>query len=78
MEPVEFRRRLHAHRDAAIGSPQRPLTRARQLDKFNHCLDHAARPLDAQRRQALLSLLDRLEALDDVRDLVDLLIIETT
>ena len=70
-------RRLHAHRDAAIGSPQRPLTRAQQLDKFNHCLDHAARPFDAQHRQALLSLLDRLEALDDVRDLVDLLIIET-
>lgn len=71
-------RRLHAHRDAAIGSPQRPLTRAQQLEKFNHCLDHAGRTFDAPRRRALLSTLDRLEALDDVRHLVDLLIIEPT
>lgn len=70
--------RLQAHREAAIGSPQRPLDRERQLEKFNHCLDHAGRPFAPERRQALLSLLDRLEALADVRDLVDLLIIEQT
>ncbi|MEN1926638.1 MmgE/PrpD family protein [Luteimonas qiangzhengi] len=69
---------LQAARDAVIGSPARPLTRGQQLDKFNHCLDHAALPFDAQRRQSLLTTLDRLEALADVRDLVDLLIIEPT
>lgn len=71
-------RKLQAHRDAAIGSPQRPLGRERQMDKFHHCLDHAARPFDAPHRQALISLLDHLETLDDVRDLVDLLIPEAT
>ena len=71
-------RTLRASRDAVIGSPASPLTRAQQLDKFNHCLDHAARPFDGQRRQALLATLDRLEALADVRDLVDMLIIEPT
>ncbi|MGY0618147.1 MmgE/PrpD family protein [Lysobacter sp. A378] len=65
---------LHNHRDAALGSPQRPLSREQQLAKFHHCLDHAARPFDAARRAELLSLLDRLEALDDVRRLVDCLI----
>lgn len=68
--------RLHNHREAALGSPQRPLTRAGQLEKFHHCLDHAARPFDDARRTDLLSLLDRLETLDDVRRLVDHLIVE--
>ena len=67
---------LHNRRDAAIGSPERPLSRTQQLDKFNHCLDHAARPFDGSRREAIISHIDQLEALDDVRNLVDLLIIE--
>lgn len=70
-------RQLHNHRDAAIGSPQRPLNRAQQLHKFHHCLDHAARTFDQPRRAALLTHLDQLETLVDVRALVDLLIIET-
>lgn len=69
-------RELHNHRDAALGSPERPLDRAQQLEKFHHCLDHAARPFDPARRADLLTVLDRLEALDDVRRLVDLLIVE--
>lgn len=68
---------LHNHRDAAIGSPQRPLSRAQQLEKFHHCLDHAARPFDAARRAALISHFDQLQDIDDVRALVDLLIVET-
>lgn len=68
--------RLHNHREAALGSPQRPLTRARQLEKFHHCLDHAARPFNDVRRTDLLSILDQLETLDDVRHLVDHLIVE--
>ena len=66
---------LRAHRDAAIGSPQRPLSRGQQLDKFHHCLDHAARPFDASRRNDLLSHLDHLQDIDDVRTLVDLMIV---
>ena len=69
-------RELHNHRDAALGSPERPLDRNQQLDKFHHCLDHAARPFPPARRTELLTLLDQMEALDDVRRLVDLLIVE--
>ncbi|WP_442683213.1 MmgE/PrpD family protein [Stenotrophomonas sp. JC08] len=68
---------LHNHRDAAIGSPQRPLSRVQQLEKFHHCLDHAARPFDAAHRDALISHFDHLQDIDDVRRLVDLLIVET-
>ncbi len=68
---------LHNHRDAAIGSPQRPLSRAQQLEKFHHCLDHAARPFDAGHRNALISHFDHLQDINDVRQLVDLLIVET-
>ena len=67
---------LHSHRDAAIGSPQRPLTRDQQLEKFHHCLDHAARGFDASHRSTLISHIDHLEDIDDVRRLVDLLIVE--
>jgi aconitate decarboxylase len=67
---------LRNHRDAAIGSPQRPLSREQQLEKFHHCLDHAARPFDAARRTTLISHLDQLQDIDDVRRLVDLLIVE--
>ena len=69
-------RQLHNHRDAALGSPQRPLSRRQQLEKFHHCLDHAARPFDEQRRTSLISHFDQLEALEDVRQLVDLMIVE--
>ncbi|MCW5581629.1 MAG: MmgE/PrpD family protein [Luteimonas sp.] len=68
---------LHAQRDAAIGSPQRPLSRGQQLEKFHHCLDHAARPFDAARRDDLVSHLDHLQDIADVRRLVDLLIVPT-
>lgn len=68
---------LDAHREAAIGSPQRPLTREQQLEKFHHCLDHAARGFDAQHRSTLISHIDHLHDIDDVRRLVDLLIVET-
>lgn len=67
---------LHSHRDAAIGSPQRPLSRDQQLEKFHHCLDHAARPFQAQHRSTLISHIDHLEDIADVRQLVDLLIVE--
>ena len=69
-------RRLQAHREAALGSPQRPLTRERQLAKFHHCLDHAARPFPQERREHIIDTIARLEALPDVRQLVDLLIPE--
>ena len=69
-------RQLHSHRDAALGSPQRPLSREQQFEKVHHCLDHTARPFDTERRTSLLSHFDQLEALDDVRQLVDLMIVE--
>src|SRR5690606_35528715 len=49
------RRELHNHRPAALGSPAPPPDRAQQLDKFHHCLDHAARPFDSAHRAELLT-----------------------
>jgi aconitate decarboxylase len=67
---------LENHRDAAIGSPERPLNREQQLEKFHHCLDHAARTFTTSHRTTLLSHLDHLEDITDIRQLVDLLIVE--
>jgi len=68
-------RQLHSQRDVVIGSPERRLTRAQQLNKFHHCLDHAARPFDRARRHALIEMVDQLEHVDDVCQLIDLMMV---
>jgi aconitate decarboxylase len=55
----------------AIGSPRNPLTPERQLAKFRACWASAVAPLDPQRGELLIALVDRLEELDDVRTLVE-------
>jgi 2-methylcitrate dehydratase PrpD len=63
-------RRLHRRVRLAKGQPGNPLTDAELTEKFRDC---AARVFDAARTEALLSALQRLEALDDVGVLARLL-----
>lgn len=59
--------------DAVIGSPARPLGRDRHLDKFRHNWARGATPLDPTAGEALVALVDGLEAVDDCRAIVRLL-----
>jgi 2-methylcitrate dehydratase PrpD len=59
-------------REAVLGAPGNPLTRAQQLAKFRAACDAAAYPLDEPRCEQLIYAIDTLETLDDVRRLVDL------
>ena len=63
-------RRLEIHLAEALGSPRRPLTREQHLDKFRTNLAIAGRE---DRAEQIIELVDRLEALDDISDLLALL-----
>jgi len=55
------------HCDTMLASPRRPLSRQRQLQKFHRCLEFSAEPLSVSSAKALISSVDQLEDLADVR-----------
>ncbi|WP_299592277.1 MmgE/PrpD family protein [uncultured Microbulbifer sp.] len=56
---------------AVLGHPQRPFSRARQLEKFRRCCALASKPLAETHVQELVDAIDQLESLQDVRCLID-------
>jgi 2-methylcitrate dehydratase PrpD len=60
---------LSWHCETMLANPARPLTPEQHLAKFRRCLDFSATPLPAGAAERLIGLVDRLEALDDVRRL---------
>jgi aconitate decarboxylase len=61
---------------AVLGAPGRPLSRERHLAKFRRAASSGARPLAAQRIEDLIRLVDELDALPDMRRLVDATLFE--
>jgi len=55
---------------AVLGAPGRPLGRERHLEKFRRAAASGIMPLAPQRIESLINLVDRLEQVDDVRELV--------
>jgi 2-methylcitrate dehydratase PrpD len=55
---------------AVLGAPGRPLGRERHLEKFRRAAASGIMPLAPQRIEALIDLVDRLEQVEDVRELV--------
>lgn len=55
-----------------LGSPANPLAKAQREDKLRRAWSQAARPLDPASADRAIALGARLEALDDVRDLLHL------
>jgi len=56
-----------------LGSPPNPLSRAAQIDKFVACLRFGAPDWPETRAERIVDLVDRLETLDDLTPLLDLL-----
>lgn len=56
--------------ETVFGHPGHPLPRARHLDKFRRCWTYGASPLGEDARDRLIALVDRLEDVDDVRELI--------
>jgi 2-methylcitrate dehydratase PrpD len=61
---------------AVLGAPGRPLGRERHLVKFRRAAASGLRPMRLESVEALIRLVDDLPQLDDVRTLVDALIVE--
>lgn len=53
--------------DTMLAGPRRPLSRADQLQKFHRCIEFSAEPLRSSSAEALISSIERLEDLADVR-----------
>lgn len=60
--------------DAMLANPARPLDRDAQYAKFQRCWSFAAEALPAANAERVIALVDRLEALDDLRRLTGLLV----
>lgn len=60
--------------DSVLGHPDTPLSRDRQLDKFRRCWRYAARPLPEERIEKLIGLVDRLEFVDDIRQIIGMIV----
>jgi 2-methylcitrate dehydratase PrpD len=53
-----------------LGNPLRPMTDAQCRKKFEKCLDYSGIGIDTHGRKRLLSTIENLDALPDVRDLI--------
>ncbi|MEM7210891.1 MAG: MmgE/PrpD family protein [Pseudomonadota bacterium] len=58
--------------EQVYGCPENPMSRDAQLEKFRMCWSHAHAPLTSRAGEAMIDMIDRLEALSDFRDLVAL------
>ena len=67
-------RRHETRIDAVYGSPAKPMTRDAHLAKFMSNAALGTPPVPAAKARQLIERVDRLEAVDDVTTLVDLLI----
>ncbi len=59
--------------ESMLASPSRRLSREAHLEKFRRCCSFAAAPMEPETIENLIAMVDRLETLDDVTALTDLL-----
>lgn len=62
------------HCETMLAAPDRRLSREQHLAKFRRCWEFAADGLALEAREALIDMIDRLEDLDDVRNMTRLLV----
>jgi 2-methylcitrate dehydratase PrpD len=80
MVPLTVHVRLHDGRqhslrlDALLGSPEKPLSRAEHLHKFQRCWQHGGRHLPTGNAECVIDMVQHLEEVDDVADLCRLLV----
>ncbi|MBI3456045.1 MAG: MmgE/PrpD family protein [Candidatus Rokubacteria bacterium] len=65
-------RRPEIRLDSVLGHPDAPLSREQHLGKFRRCWTYGRHRLSEANGERLIALVDRLEAVSDVRDLVAL------
>jgi len=64
----KYRKRI----DIAAGFAERPLTREEIMEHFWNCMSYAKKPLPREKIDKLISLIDQLEGVEDIRSLIPL------
>jgi 2-methylcitrate dehydratase PrpD len=64
----KYRKRI----DIAAGFAERPLTREEITERFWNCISYAKKPLPREKIEKLISLIDQLEGVEDIRSLIPL------
>jgi 2-methylcitrate dehydratase PrpD len=68
-------RELFRQIDIAPGFPGNPLSEEDHEKRFKDCLDYSKKPVSRARATQIVSLIRDLEKIDDVRKLIELLLI---
>jgi hypothetical protein len=58
--------------DINAGFAERPLTKEEIMERFRNCMSYAKKPLSDERVEKLLSLIGKLEEVEDIRGLIPL------
>jgi 2-methylcitrate dehydratase PrpD len=66
----KYRKRI----DIAAGFAERPLTREEVLERFWNCIDYAKKPLSKKKLEKLVSSINQLEEVEDIRSLIPLVL----
>jgi 2-methylcitrate dehydratase PrpD len=66
----KYRKRI----DIAAGFAERPLTREEITERFWNCIDYAKKPLSKEKVEKLVSSIDQLEEVEDIRSLIPLVL----
>jgi len=64
----------HKRIDIAAGFPPRSLTRDEIIERFWNCIEYANKPLPRKNVEKLLSLVNSMENVEDVRSLIPLFV----
>ncbi len=64
----------HRRVDFPRGEPENPLTKEEHLEKFRDCVSYGGKPLPKENIERIISLVDGLQEVKDVRTLIPLLI----
>lgn len=75
MEVITPRGERYSKRiDIAAGFAERPLTQEEILERFWNCIDFAKKPFPKEKVERLVSLINKLEEVEDIRSLIPLLL----
>jgi len=66
----------HKAVDIPRGNPRNPLVEEEHMERFHDCINYAHKPLPAENIEDIVCMVDRLEVVEDVRNLIPLLLVK--
>lgn len=66
----------HKAVDIPRGNPRNPLVEEEHMERFHDCINYAHKPLPTENIEKIIRMVDRLEVVEDVRNLIPLLLVK--